>query len=85
MNIFDASWVRLRDVSIGYSIPNDILSKINIADVRITLTGRNLWLNTDFPGIDPETNLTGVSNGYGLEYFNSPNTKSYNVTVNLTF
>lgn len=85
MNIFDASWVRLRDVSVGYSIPNDILSKINIADVRITLTGRNLWLNTDYPGVDPETNLTGVSNGYGLDYFNMPNTKSYNVTVNLTF
>ncbi len=85
MNIYDASWVRLRDVSIGYSIPNDILSKINIQDVRVTLTGRNLWLKTDFPGVDPETNLTGVSNGYGLEYFNMPNAKSYNVTVNLTF
>ena len=85
MSIFDASWVRLRDVSIGYSIPNDILSKINVQDVRVTLTGRNLWLKTDYPGVDPETNLTGASNGYGLDYFNMPNAKSYNVTVNLTF
>ncbi len=85
MNIYDASWVRLRDLSIGYNIPNDILSKLNIADVRVTLTGRNLWLKTDYPGIDPETNLTGVTNGYGLDYFNQPNAKSYNVTVNLTF
>ncbi len=85
MNIHDASWVRLRDVSIGYTVPSSALGNLPIEGLSITLTGRNLWLSTDYPGIDPETNLTGVTNGYGLDYFNMPNTKSYNVTVNLTF
>lgn len=85
MNIFDTSWLRLRDVSIGYSLPKSVLENLPFEGLNVTLTGRNLWLKTDYPGIDPETNLTGVSNGYGLDYFNMPNTKSYNVTVNLTF
>jgi hypothetical protein len=62
-----------------------MLESVALEALSITLTGRNLWLKTDYPGIDPETNLTGASNGYGLDYFNMPNTKSYNVTVNLTF
>lgn len=85
MNIFDASWIRLRDVSIGYSLPATVLDRLNIGGLRFTLTGRNLWLKTDFPGIDPETNLTGATNGYGLDYFNMPNAKSYNFTVDFTF
>jgi hypothetical protein len=44
-----------------------------------------LWLSTDYPGIYPETNLTGASNGIGLDYFNMPNTRSYAVLLNLTF
>ena len=84
MNIFDSSWIRLRDVSIGYSIPRSVLGDIFEA-IDITVSGRNLWLRTEYPGIDPETNLTGVTNGYGLDYFNMPNTKSYNATVKFTF
>ena len=54
-------------------------------DVTVSLTGRNLWVNTDYPGIDPETNLTGDSNGYGLDYFNMPNTKGWSATLKVTF
>jgi hypothetical protein len=62
-----------------------MLEKTFVEGASISLTGRNLWLNTDYPGIDPETNLTGASNGYGLDYFNMPNTKSFSATVRLTF
>ncbi len=81
----DASWVRLRDVSIGYTLPASLLSKAKIAGATISLTGRNLWLSTPYTGVDPETNLTGATNAQGLDYFNMPNTKSYGVTLNLTF
>lgn len=85
MNIFDTSWIRLRELTLGYSLPSSMLSGTFIGGVDITLTGRNLWLSTDYPGIDPETNLTGTSNGFGLDYFNMPNAKSYSATVKLTF
>ncbi len=83
MNIFETSWLRLRDVSIGYTIPNTVFGVLNNA--TFTLTGRNLWLSTDYPGIDPETNLTGDSNGYGLDYFNMPNSKSYTASFKFNF
>lgn len=85
MNVYDASWVRLREVTLGYSLPSSVFANSFLEGARISLTGRNLWLKTDYPGIDPETNLTGASNGYGLDYFNMPNTKSYVATVNLSF
>lgn len=85
MNIHDTSWLRLRELTVRYDLPSSILGDGSIQGVSIALTGRNLWLSTDYPGIDPETNLTGSSNGYGLDYFNMPNTKGYTATVNLKF
>ncbi len=85
MNIHDTSWLRLREVTVKYNLSPNMLKKLPIEGLGITLSGRNLWLQTEYPGIDPETNLTGASNGYGLDYFNMPNTRGYAATVNLTF
>jgi len=84
MAVYDTSWLRLRELSLGYTVPSEMLGG-TIGGASIVLTGRNLWLKTDYPGIDPETNLSGDSNGYGLDYFNMPNTKSYSATIKLTF
>ncbi|MEE9437487.1 MAG: SusC/RagA family TonB-linked outer membrane protein, partial [Saprospiraceae bacterium] len=84
MNIFDTSWLRLRELTLAYQLPESVIGGV-FEGATISLTGRNLWLSTDYPGIDPETNLTGDSNGYGLDYFNMPNTKSYTATVKLNF
>jgi hypothetical protein len=80
--IEDASWVRLREVALSYTFPESLTKKVG---VNIGLVARNLWLKTNYSGIDPEANLTGVTNGFGLEYFGMPNTKSYAVNVQLTF
>lgn len=85
MNIYDASWIRLRTVSLAYSLPASLFNNVAIGGARVSVTGRNLWLSTKYPGIDPETNLTGASNGYGLDYFNMPNTKGVTASVQLTF
>ena len=54
--------------------------------MEFTLTGRNLLLYTkEFKGVDPETNLTGASNGRGLEYFNNPGTRSFLVGLRITY
>ena len=84
-NIQDASWVRLRNVSLSYNLPSSLLEKGPFQRVKATISGRNLFLATGYTGIDPETNLTGASNGFGLDYFNNPNTKSYSFALDLTF
>jgi len=77
--IYDASWVRLRELSLSYQLPASICKALHIPGASIGFTGRNLalWTNAPELGVDPETNLTGVSNGRGLDYFNNPGTKSY--------
>ncbi|MEM7106315.1 MAG: SusC/RagA family TonB-linked outer membrane protein [Bacteroidota bacterium] len=86
MSIYDTSWIRLRELTVSYTLPDNIFKNSNtFSNVSLTFTGRNLWLNTDYPGIDPETNLTGASNGFGLDYFNMPNAKSYVFTLNASF
>jgi hypothetical protein len=84
-NIEDASWVRLRELTITYSFPNTLLNNTPLSHASISFTGRNLWLSTKYQGIDPEANLTGSSNGFGLEYFGMPNTKSYGIALKVTF
>jgi TonB-linked SusC/RagA family outer membrane protein len=82
--VTDGSWVRLREVGITYSLK--LKGKIPLLrSVDISFTGRNLWLKTDYPGVDPETSLTGAggdpeaSGGAltGFDYFNNPGSKSY--------
>ena len=77
-----ADWVRLRDVTLAYNLPE--IGKI-IKGGQIYFSGRNLWLSTPYTGIDPETNLGGATNAQGMDYFNSPGTKSYTMGVKLTF
>lgn len=79
----DGSWVRLRELTLGYNIP---LASKYVKGINVYFTGRNLWLSTDYTGVDPETSLTGAgSNVGGFDYFNMPSTKSYIVGLNLSF
>ncbi len=77
----DASWVRLRNVSLSYTFSPDMLKNTFFQSISVTAGGNNLLLITDYTGIDPETNLTGATNGQGLDYFNMPSTKNYTFSV----
>ncbi len=82
----DASWFRLRTVSLRYSLPEAVLSKIGLTSGSLTFTGNNLFVNTPFKGYDPEANTFGSgSNILGFTGFTVPNTKSYLMTLNLKF
>ncbi|MFB6320275.1 SusC/RagA family TonB-linked outer membrane protein [Saccharicrinis sp. FJH54] len=83
---YDGSWIRLRDLSLSYKYRTKGTVSNYIKDITLTATGRNLWLKTDYPGVDPETSLTGAgSNLNGFDYFNMPGTKSYLFSVKVNF
>jgi hypothetical protein len=83
--IEDASFVKLRDVSIAYTFRNqDWLTRIGFTTIDLQVVGRNLKTWTDYTGIDPESNLDGATLGRGIDYFNSPQTRSWGVNVTLT-
>jgi hypothetical protein len=82
--IQDGGWIRLRELTLGYDIP--VPNNKYVKGINLYVTGRNLWLSTDYTGVDPETSLNGAgSNIGGFDYFNMPNTKSYLVGLNLSF
>lgn len=83
--VYDASWIRLREASVSYSLPQKMVERTFLTSGSLTLSGRNLFLLTEYPGVDPETNLTGDSNGMGLDYMNQPGTKSYSITAKVNF
>jgi TonB-linked SusC/RagA family outer membrane protein len=83
--IEDAGWVRLRDLTLTYKLAPKALEKTPFTSIEISVYGRNLWLSTDYSGIDPETSLTGATNAQGIDYFNMPNTKSYGIGLRMSF
>lgn len=85
--IEDASWVRLRNVSLSYQLPSKLLARTKfITGANITLTGNNLWLHTDYTGFDPESSSTNAaSNADAFSGFTYPAVRSFLATINLTF
>jgi hypothetical protein len=81
--VYDASYVKLREVKIGYTLPNRLLKGVPIRDLNISLVGRNLALWTDVPHVDPETASTaGGTIIPGVESVAIPSAKSYGINLN---
>ncbi|MGM5469561.1 SusC/RagA family TonB-linked outer membrane protein [Flavobacteriaceae bacterium LMO-SS05] len=78
----DASYIRLRTVSLGYTLPESIISKLNIQQIKLYITGTNLFTNTDYIGYSPEVNIRNTFSNADTGY---PDAKSYTfgVKVNL--
>lgn len=86
--IFDASYVKLREVTLGYTFPSSLLSGLPFSRLSVAVEGRNLaLLHTEIPHIDPETNLfgSGTVAGEGVEFNNLPSTRSYGFSLNFQF
>lgn len=82
----DASWLRLRTVSLGYSLPTDIVNNAGFSAVKLSVIGNNLWLKTDYTGHDPETSGFGAgSNAQGYDILSAPSTKGFSLNLKLNF
>jgi hypothetical protein len=81
-----ASWVRLRNLSLGYNIPASVFKRSIIKDATITLTGNNLILITDYTGFDPESSSTSASSNIdAFSGFTYPALRSYLLSININF
>jgi TonB-linked SusC/RagA family outer membrane protein len=84
--MYDASFVKLRELQIGYTIPDKVWGKLPIRNVNITLVGRNLLLWDRVPHIDPENmSYTGGTALPGIENMSMPSARSYGVNLNIKF
>ncbi|MES2650697.1 MAG: SusC/RagA family TonB-linked outer membrane protein [Bacteroidota bacterium] len=80
----DASWVKLRSVSLGYSLPTAWLPKNSIRSANISVTANNILLHTNFYGFDPESSsFNSGSNIDGSAGFTYPASRSLLFTLNI--
>lgn len=75
-NLFDADYIKLREISLNYRVPNKVAQKLRMSDLNISVYSRNimLWAKSAGMGIDPERAYQSGSNGsfkQGVERFNA--------------
>jgi hypothetical protein len=81
-NLYDASYLRMKNIEFGYTLPSVLVNRIGISKARIFFSGQNLLTFTKFPsGFDPE-----VVSDYGTyNLFNAPQVKAYTFGINVDF
>lgn len=85
-NLYDGSYIYLREVRFGYQLPDSWAQKIKMQAMRITLTGRNLWLiKSNAPNVDPANITNSIGNQIGFEGGALPPVRSFGANINLTF
>jgi TonB-linked SusC/RagA family outer membrane protein len=84
----DASWARLRYVTLSYNLPNSLATRVGMKNLQLTVTGRNLLLFTPYSGIDPEVSMAGNRGGsgtIGIDYGGIPQTKGLTFGIKASF
>ncbi|KAA9327165.1 SusC/RagA family TonB-linked outer membrane protein [Hymenobacter busanensis] len=84
--LFDASYVKFREASLSYSLPTELVSKVKLTGIQVSLIGRNLalWTPKSQPHLDPEVSSLGSGNNQGFEFYAYPTTRSLGASLRLT-
>ena len=86
IGMFDASFLKLREIRFGYNFPSDMLKNTFINTMSVSIVGRNLALWTENPHFDPETiSFNGGTLVPGVEDMTLPSTRSLGFNINITF
>ena len=87
--VWDATSIRIREVSFSYDFPKKLIEKTPFGRMSIAFIGQNVWFKAiNFPpgiNFDPEVSSLGVGNGQGFDYLTGPTARRYGFSLNLTF
>ncbi len=94
----DGSYIRLKNVALGYTLPTNLLQKIKLTSARVSFSAQNLLTITGYSGLDPEVNYFGgggetnnpanprnSNTTNGFDYGNYPTIRTYTFSLNLKF
>lgn len=81
----DGSYLKLSNITLGYTFPRKWLTKAGINSLRLYATANNLWTWTKYSGYDPEVSTMGNSLTPGVDFGAYPRSHSYVFGINLTF
>ena len=89
LTVYDASVVRLQEISLTYSLPKKFLDMTPFGALSITASGYNLWYNAyntpERANFDPNVAGLGIGNGRGFDYLNGPSSKRYGFSIKASF
>lgn len=84
--IEDGSYLRVKTLTLGYNLPQSILSKVKISNAKLYVTGENIFTITGYTGYDPEVNYAGGNNTIqGIDYGTYPQTRNLIFGLNVSF
>jgi outer membrane receptor protein involved in Fe transport len=87
--VYDATRVRFREISLGYSIPKTVTSKLKVGAINVNLVGNNLWFRAinapKYAKADFDRTAFGTNNGAGFDFLGGPSARRYGVNVKITF
>jgi hypothetical protein len=81
--VYDDSYVKLRELRVGFDIPTKYANKMNASAVSIALIGRNLFTSSNVPNVDPEVSYN-IGSNQGIEYAALPAPRSFGFSARIT-
>lgn len=92
MLMFDGSYLRLKEVTLGYNLPTSLVQRANMQNIRVFARAFNLLTFTDYPGWDPEANFAGAglttqtrNIQQGFDFYTAPQPRTITFGLNLNF
>src|SRR5690606_2031970 len=83
---YDASFIKLREINLGYTVPSSVLSRLPIQAIKVSVVARNVALWIENPHFDPETMaMSGGTLQPGIENMSFPSTRNIGFNLNLKF
>ncbi len=79
----DASYVRMKNITLGYTLPQSLIGKAGIRSIRVYVTGQNLWTITDYQGYDPEVSSSNDTRQAGVDSGAIPQLKNVTFGINI--
>jgi outer membrane receptor protein involved in Fe transport len=87
--IYDATRIRFREISLSYSLPKAIVSKMKLKGINLSIIGNNLWYRAinapKYAKADFDRTAFGSNNGAGFDYLGGPSAARYGGTIKVTF
>ncbi|MCX2679441.1 TonB-dependent receptor [Galbibacter sp. EGI 63066] len=80
----ESDFIRLRNLTLGYTLPEQTIEKMGLSKLRVYFTGLNLLTFTDYDGYDPEAR-SDAGSGAGVDFYSAPAASTYSIGVNINF
>jgi TonB-linked SusC/RagA family outer membrane protein len=89
LQIYDGTTIRLRQLSVGYSLPKSLLEHTPFKEISLSLMGQNLWFNAvntpKHMHFDTDNAGTGVGNGLGMDFLTGPSARKFGANLRIRF